>query len=80
MALIRLPSYSPELNTVERLWGELREKEFADRVFDSLGPAIAQDAKGMKRLEECSEYLRFFNWMALDIFIILIATCNKKCN
>lgn len=58
MVLIRLPAYSPELNPAERLWEELREKEFANRVFDSLGAAIAQAARGMKRLEDCPEYLR----------------------
>jgi transposase len=52
MALIRLPSYSPELNPVEHLWDELREKEFANRVFDSLGAAIAQVARGLKRLQD----------------------------
>ena len=53
MALVRLPAYSPELNPVERLWDEMREKDFANRVFDSLGAAMAQAAKGLKRLE-CS--------------------------
>lgn len=51
MALIKLPPYSPELNPVELLWDELREKDFANRVFDSLGSAIAQAALGLKRLE-----------------------------
>lgn len=51
MALLRLPPYSPELNPAERLWEEIREKEFANRVFDSLGAAIAQAALGLKRLE-----------------------------
>ena len=51
IAFVRLPAYSPELNPAERLWEELREKEFANRVFDSLGAAIAQAARGLKRLE-----------------------------
>jgi hypothetical protein len=34
--LISLPPYSPELNPVEHLWDELREKAFGNRVFDSL--------------------------------------------
>lgn len=42
MALIRLPPYSPELNPVEHLWDEIREKSFANRVFDSLGAVVAQ--------------------------------------
>lgn len=51
MALVGLPPYSPELNPAERLWDDIREKEFANRVFDSLGAAIAQVARGLKRLE-----------------------------
>ena len=51
MTLLRLPPYSPELNPVEHLWDELREKEFANKVFDSLDSAIAQLALGMWRLE-----------------------------
>ncbi len=42
MALVRLPPYSPELNPVEHLWDEIREKYFANRVFDSLGAVMAQ--------------------------------------
>ena len=34
--LYRLPGYSPELNSQEQVWDELREKEFPNRVFDSL--------------------------------------------
>lgn len=52
MKLLRLPPYSPELNPAERLWEELREKEFANTVFDSLGAAIAQAARGLRRLEQ----------------------------
>jgi hypothetical protein len=36
MRLEALPSYSPQLNPVEHLWGEIREKWFASEVFDSL--------------------------------------------
>lgn len=47
MALIRLPPYAPELNPVEHLWDELREKYFANRVFDSLGATIMQALRGL---------------------------------
>jgi transposase len=66
MALIRLPPYSPELNPAERLWEELREKDFANRVFDSLGAAMAQAIRGLKRLELSPDYLRSmtgWNWI-----------------
>ena len=36
MRLISLPPYSPELNPVEHLWDELREKAFGNVVFNSL--------------------------------------------
>lgn len=58
MALLRLPPYSPELNPAERLWEELREKEFANVVFDSLGAALAQAARGLRRLERSSVALQ----------------------
>ena len=57
MALITLPPYSPELNPVEHLWDELREKEFANRVFDTLGAVIAQAARGLKAMQDNPAFL-----------------------
>ena len=34
--LLRLPPYAPELNPMEHVWDELREKFFHNRAFDSL--------------------------------------------
>lgn len=36
MRLVSLPPYAPELNPVEHIWDDLREKSFHNRVFDSL--------------------------------------------
>jgi transposase-like protein len=36
MRLIFLPLYSPELNPVEHIWDEVREKSFGNVVFNSL--------------------------------------------
>jgi hypothetical protein len=36
LRLLSLPPYAPQLNPVEHLWDELREKHFHNRVFDSL--------------------------------------------
>ena len=36
MKLLKLPPYSPELNPVENLWDDLREKSFGNIIFDSL--------------------------------------------
>jgi transposase len=34
--MFNFPIYTPELNPVEHVWDELREKYFHNRVFDSL--------------------------------------------
>jgi hypothetical protein len=36
MRLLFLPPYSPELNPVEHLWDDLREKSFGNLIFSSL--------------------------------------------
>ena len=36
MRILSLPPYSPELNPQKHVWGELREKFFHNRAFDSL--------------------------------------------
>lgn len=36
LRLVWLPPYSPELNPVEHIWDDLREKYFYNRVFASL--------------------------------------------
>ena len=58
MRLHRLPGYSPELNPQEHVWDELREKEFPNRVFDSLEGVIAQLQQGLPRLASNTQGLR----------------------
>jgi hypothetical protein len=58
---VRLPAYSPILNPAEHLWDELREKEFANRVFDSLGAAMAQVAKGLKCMKQHPAFVQSMN-------------------
>ena len=36
LRLIKLPPYSPELNPVEQIWADVREKYFHNHVFNSL--------------------------------------------
>lgn len=51
MRLVSLPPYAPELNPVEHLWDELREKAFGNLVFDSLD-ALEDHLEGsLKQLE-----------------------------
>lgn len=48
--LLPLPAYSPELNPQEHLWDEIREKQFPNRVFDSLESVKKQLKSGLVRL------------------------------
>jgi hypothetical protein len=56
--LHRLPGYSPELNPQEHVWDELREKEFPNRVFDSIDGVVAQLEAGLPRLAANATSLR----------------------
>lgn len=51
MRLIYLPPYSPELNPVEHLWDEIREKWFPNRVFSSLKEVQKVLAQALVTLE-----------------------------
>jgi len=53
--LLSLPPYSPELNPVENVWEELREKHFHNRVFADLDALETQLLHGLKHLEDHPE-------------------------
>ena len=55
MRLLSLPPYSPELNPVENVWEELREKHFHNRVFADLDALEMQLFYGLKYLEDHPE-------------------------
>jgi hypothetical protein len=54
----RLPGYSPELNAQEHVWDELREKEFTNRVFESMEAVVGQLEAGLPRLATNPQALR----------------------
>jgi len=56
--LIPQPAYSPELNPVEHIWDELREKYFHNRCFPSLECVTEALCQGLTALAENSERLR----------------------
>jgi hypothetical protein len=56
--LLRLPSYSPELNPQEHVWDEIREKEFPNRVFSDLASVTGQLERGLPTLASDHERLR----------------------
>jgi transposase len=49
--LLSLPPYSPELNPIEHLCDELREKHFHNHAFDSLDALEDQLVQGLRALE-----------------------------
>jgi transposase len=51
MRLVCLSPYSPELNPVEHLWNELREKTFCNLVFNSLDALEDHLAASLKATE-----------------------------
>ena len=55
--LIPQPAYSPELNPVEHIWEELREKAFSNRIFASLDAVIDTLCDQLQRLENNSKLL-----------------------
>ncbi len=46
------PPYAPELNPIEHVWDELREKFFHNRVFKSLDALEDHLAHALKTLED----------------------------
>ena len=56
--LISQPAYSPELNPVEHIWEELREKAFSNRAFASLNAVIETLCEQLRQLEDNSKLLR----------------------
>ena len=56
--LHRLPGYSPQLNPQEHVWDELREKEFPNRVFESMTAVVGQLEEGLPRMAANTQALR----------------------
>jgi transposase len=49
--LVHLPPYSPELNPVEHIGDDLREKYFHNRVFDSMDSLENHLEEALRNLE-----------------------------
>jgi transposase len=66
LRLVEQPSYSPELNPVEHLWEEIREKWFANKTFDSMSAVIDMLITSLRSLEQSPQRIRSlagFNWI-----------------
>jgi hypothetical protein len=56
--LIEQPAYSPEVNPVEHLWEELREKYLHNRLFSSLDLLVDVLCQGLNELTDAKARLR----------------------
>ena len=56
--LLLLPAHSPELNPVEHIWDELREKNFHNHNFNSLDEVEERLCAGLNHLASNSERVR----------------------
>jgi hypothetical protein len=56
--LIAQPAYSPELNPVDHVWEELREKHLANLTLASLDEVVDKVCEGLNQLEANPERLR----------------------
>jgi len=64
--LAYLPPYSPELNPVEHIWEELREKWFNNYTFNSMGAVEDRLVDGLLSLENNKPLIKStaaFNWI-----------------
>lgn len=74
IVLYRLPPYSPQLNPQEHIWDELREKEFPNRVFESMEGVRMQLNEGLPRLAGDQEKIKGICAWPWIIDLILNAT------
>jgi transposase len=54
---VQQPAYSPEVNPVEHIWDDIREKEFNNELFETLNQAMDCAEKGIIRLRNNQTYL-----------------------
>jgi transposase len=66
MRLEALPPYSPQLNPVKHIWDEIREKWFANEVFNSLDAVEDRLVEALVALENDQELVASttgFDWI-----------------
>ena len=71
-----LPPYSSQLNPLEHLWGELREKYFHNLVFVSLDALQNHLIDGLADMEQDTQRIQSIcNW---DLIILKTAVAFQK--
>lgn len=57
LTVVPLPSYAPELNPVEGIWGNLKGQELANYCADDLGALASRVRAGGKRIQKRKDLL-----------------------
>ncbi len=68
--IMPLPAYSPELNPVEHLWEDLREKKFHNKACDSLDEVEDELCEGLQEVMRHPDKLRamtYFDYLNVTI-------------
>ena len=71
MTLLFLPPYSPQLNPVEHLWKEIREKYFCNKVFkniDAVENTLMEALMQMNNSPQIVHSLACFKWIKNILF------------
>jgi len=56
--LLKQPAHSPELNPVEHVWDEIREKQFHNKAFASMDDVEKALCDGLNNLRKNPHYVR----------------------
>ena len=65
LAVEMLPGYSPDLNPVEDLWGNVKGQELANRCIQGLGEAEVGVSRGMERIRQSALPFSFLHHAGL---------------
>ena len=72
MRLVSLPPYSPQLNPIENIWEEIREKWFSNKVFrdfDSVIDTLAEALLSLGNYTKRVHKIAGFKWIIIDLRI-----------
>ena len=62
--IMHIPPYTPEMNPIEQIWDEIREKNFANQTFKSLTQVVDKLCEAVRSLLNFTiSSITFRNWM-----------------
>lgn len=70
MIIKNIPAYCPQLNPVENMWGDMREKFFTNEAFNSMDDVRERLIYACLHYEsnpEISQSISGFNWILLNL-------------